>query len=341
MFMKCECYNVLKNIEDKLNSEGNFSYAYLDSLKYNGELDNLLDSYNVSNMFEDVLNSFLNILFDKSYDFFPNLKKILLHEADFVSLFRRFGYILSLYMDNKDAYRVFPLFLYSACLKYNVSIGDITVSNMSDLLVKNMDLSFFYNPNLERDLIEINMKPVGFYTDYSKYDEILSSNKIYYEDQTLFFVSTEYSVYLFELSELKKYPMYNADFIVRWVSRYHGDGYGFDVLSFDPTSMREKLIEVKSGKSKNITVTKEELKKIYKCIYDKNCDYYIYKCYFNKLSSELEYYVLKLDLENRYFVDVHRGDKYLISPYFYFKDGKQKVEASIEREDLYVKVKNL
>jgi hypothetical protein len=188
------------------------------------------------------------------------------------------------------------------------------------------------------DSVKVFSRISGLYTDYSKYDDKLKNNSINFDDSIEQFIWSEYSTFMYEIG-LTAFS--NTCDRVKWVSRFYGDGFGYDILSYDPNTKREKLIEVKSGRSSNIILTKNEFKKIYDCKKFGICDYYIYKCRYDE-NKEMKFYMLKYIFNENCFVDIERGDKYFISPYFEFNNkGVQEVKASIEIEDVYKKTKEM
>lgn len=333
--MKSICYQKLEMIEEEINKQLGFSYSTLDKLKESNILDKMLELYDIPNYLKNELLTFLNILDNPILNNFPYLRKILLHESSLITIFRRFGYIISLYLNNVDCYRVFPLFIKEMINKFEIE--NYKNLPIEEILNKKMDLDYSYNPNAKRNLIEVSLKPLNWYTNYSEYEEKMKTNTLNLNDQTEFFIWSEYYTYISEYNELKQYSEYNTDCVVRWVSRDHGDGYGFDILSYDPVLKKQKLIEVKSGKSEWIELTRNELKKLYEVDYN-NCDYYIYRYYYNQEMNKIELYKLKYDSLQEKFIDINDPNNvYYISPYFYFEDSIQKVGIAIEPEKEFIK----
>jgi len=334
-FMDSVSYQKLEIIQEEINNQFGFSYNTLNNLKENGYLDKILELYDIPYCLKNELISFFNMLDNPDLNNFPYLRKILLHESDFVKIFRDFGYIISLYLNNQNCYRVFPLFLKEMIDKFEIDYyKDLPIE---DILNKRMDLKYSYNRNEERNLVEISPKSRNIYTDYSKYEEKIRMNTLNIYDLTEFFIWAENYSYILEYNELKKYPEYNTDCIVRWISKYHGDGYGFDILSYDPILKKQKLIEVKSGKSDLIELSRNELKILYEAV-ENNCDYYIYRYYFNVKTQNLEFYKLKYDAVQEKFIDINNPNNvFYISPYFYFEDDKQKIGIAIETEKEFYK----
>lgn len=334
--MDSVCYQKLEMIQEGINKQLGFSYSTLDKLKGSNVLNALLNEYDIPKYLKSELESFLNIFNDKIYDDFPYLRKVLLHESNFVKIFGSFGYIISLYLDNKECYRVFPLFLKEMIDKFN--LDNYKNLPIEEMLNKRMDLEYFYDPNTERNLVDVCVKLQNCYTNYLKYDEKIKNNTLNLNDQTEFFIWSEYMTYMLEYEELSKYPEYNVGSVVRWISKEHGDGYGFDVLSYDPISKRQKLIEVKSGKHNWMELTRNELKVLYEAV-DNDCDYYIYRYHYNALKNNIDFYKLKYDSKKGTFIDINNSDNvFYISPYFKYENDYPKACFSIESEKEFKKL---
>ena len=334
-------YDRLMYMEENINKNGGFSYNKLDELNKEGLLDEILDSLFIDEMLEKELSDFLLILNSKEFDNHSFLRKILLYESDLIKTFRRFDYVLSLHFNNKEAYRVFPL-LFLECVKYFKLPGcdKLTLDKVESTLIKYIDFETAYNPNANRVLTEISNKPMGLYTDYSLYDEKLNSNKpINFNDSTEFFVWSEYFTYKREISNASKYVLNKCNNYVRWVSRYNGDGFGYDILSYDFENNREKLIEVKSGIGKNFELTETEYRVLNRCINTQNSDYYIYRYYYNYDSNELEFTKLIYDKEKNIFVDVDSPNNiYHLSYYFNYDNNRTSIKAKVVPEVEYQKL---
>lgn len=323
--MKNLCYETLNIIEAEINKKIGFSYNILDKLKEQNLLDQLIELSNVPNYLKDELNIFLDILTTDIYNDFPYIRKILLHESNFVEIYIKFGYIISLYVNNKNCYRVFPLFIKELINKFEMD----KYKNLpiEEIINTRMDLNYNYDPNLKRNLIEVVYKAKNCYTDYSKYENKIKDNSLNIHDQTEFFIYSENQTYMLEYNELKNFPEYNLDCIVRWVSKDHGDGYGFDVLSYDPILKRQKLIEVKSGKNTYFELTINEFKVAQEAMQN-NCDYYIYRYYYDIAQNIMNFFKLKYNENN--FIDVQNPNNIFdINPYNYVQNNIQKMSVAI------------
>lgn len=323
--MKNLCYETLNIIEAEINKKIGFSYNILDKLKEQNLLDQLIELSNVPNYLKDELNIFLDILTTDIYNDFPYIRKILLHESNFVEIFNRFGYIISLYLNDTNCYRVFPLFIKELINK--LEMDKYKNIPIEEIINTRMDLDYGYNPNLKRDLIEVVYKTKNYYTDYSKYENKIRDNSLNIHDQIEFFIYSEKQAYMLEYNELKNFPEYNLDCIVRWVSKDHGDGYGFDVLSYDPILKKQKLIEVKSGKNTYFELTSNEFKVAQEAMQN-NCDYYIYRYYYDIAQNIMNFFKLKYNENN--FIDVQNPNNIFdINPCNYTYNNIQKMSVAI------------
>ena len=88
---------------------------------------------------------------------------------------------------------------------------------------------------------------------------------------------------------------------VKWVARDVGDGFGFDILSFDPYTSEEIIIEVKGTRLKqnefNFELTNKENQFLYSSVNDpnNNSKYLIYHVYIDKYNNEDIYPVSIVD----------------------------------------------
>ena len=325
-----QCYEQLKVLDEKINKELGYSYDNLKKLKDESLFDSLIEKNNIDIYLKKDFNAFMDILFNNMLDEFPYLKKIFLHESNYVQIFSAFGYETSLYINNLDAYRFFPRHVKSCMDKFNLeNYKNLSYDEIEYKLKKYMDIYYYFDLNAKRNLAEVINRYPNLYTDYSKGEEKIINNTLNINDPVEFFIWSEYYTYINEYYELSKYKIYNPNCLVRWVSKNHGDGYGFDILSYDPILKRQKLIEVKSSKYDNYNLNLLEYKVSMK-ISDK-CDYYVYE-YHQDENHNISLIKLKYEKEKKLFIDATNNENiYHTSPYFCFdKNGVQKVLFSIE-----------
>lgn len=331
-----ECYNTLEYIWDNINRQIGCSFDTLNELNNEGKIEKIFNDFKIDELLKKELNDFINLLYTKIYNDFPYLRKLILNESSFIQIFNRFSYIIGLYCGNKDVYRKLPLYLKTLLEKLDVYYyKDLSLEEIDKTLRDRMSLMYRYDPNSDRNLIELNYKPKNFYTDYNLYQDKITNNKLNILNQTEFFIWSEKNTFENEYNELSKYPEYTTGVVVRWVSKEHGDGYGYDVLSYDPILRRQKLIEVKSGRSKNINLTFTEFKEINEAVKN-NCDYYVYKYYLDEKNS-LFLNKLKYDVINDVFIDTSTNEVYHLSPYFE-EQNMYKIKVALEEEKVYKKI---
>ena len=337
----CSCIQKFDELHDFVNQNHNgYSYPRLRELKSLNLLDKMIEDRKINEDFYQELISFFNILFTRTLDDIPFVKKILLHESNLVFIFRKYGYEMSLYMNDLSAHRFFPIFIKDCIDSFNINeLKNYSYEMIEKILKENMDINYYYDPNYERDLAELVQKYTNSYTDYRKYDDKIKNNKLNINDQTELFIWAENEAYNREYMNIKQYNMYNADYIVRWVSKNHGDGYGFDVLSYDPINKKQKLIEVKSSRVGKFILTGQEFRVLNSIKKRNDVDYYIYE-YYKDINNNIQLSQLKYDKEKNIFVDIITGEIHYISPYFWFDEDKiQRVSAAVEPEKVYKKCK--
>lgn len=335
------CYNQLKFMQDCINNKGGFSHNKLDELNEKNELVKMFTALNIDELLRYEFYSFIRLV-ESNNEYHEHLNKIFTHEAEFLNIFSQFGYVLSLYFGNKEAYRNFSLFFKECSRHYNISkYANMSVEQIEKFLSRYLDIYTEYNYNSKRYLNLVAGKIPELYTTYSKYDNKLNNKNepINYKDKDEFFVYSEYDSYQRELHALSYYYLSNPKDYVKWVSRYHGDGYGYDILSYDIKRNREKLIEVKSGITDNIDLTRIEYKTMLDTINRPYSDYYIYKYYYDADIKIVILTVLKYNKEKNVCVDVNTNEIYKFIPYFYFDEkGNQKVSVDVVKEEKYNKL---
>lgn len=271
-------------------------YGYqidIKKLKETNKLDEMLESLDIIPLLKYDITTYLNFLLDENSGNYYN-KKVLLEYYFKNDLNYNAQYILCLYCNNEDAYRNLPILLKSLIDKLDIpKFKYLNINYLTSLIYKYYDLIDGYDPNIQKYICEFKNKPCGFYTRYDDYDKKYDPSKINITDSTEFFVWSEHKTYDEEFNSLKETKFVNN---VKWISREFGDGYGFDILSYDPILNKEKLIEVKSGVSENFYLTENEVAVMLKCQFH-NANYYIYKYCYNKDNNTVYKIELKYEPE--------------------------------------------
>lgn len=271
-------------------------YAYqmdIKKLKESGKLDEMLESLDIIPLLKYDLITYLNFLLDEKNGNYYN-KKILLEHYFKNELDYNAQYILCLYSNNEEAYRNLPLLLNSLINKLDIpKLKYLNINYLTSLIYKYYDLIDGYDPNIKKYICEFKNKPCGFYTKYEDYDKTYDPKKINVYDTKEFFVWSEHKIYDDEFNALKETNFINN---VKWVSREFGDGYGFDILSYDPILHKEKLIEVKSGLSENFCLTENEVSVMQSCS-SHDANYYIHKYCYNRDNNTVYKIELKYEPE--------------------------------------------
>ena len=326
------CYDRLDYVEKIINSNGGFSYIKLDEMNKNNKLKTLLEENEIDKLFKEELIRFIGILEDKNLDYHPYLRRLMLHESEYIKIFinKTYNRMLSLYLDSEKSYRNLIIFFRDCVQHYDIEkYKELSLEDIDEILFNNMDLRAWYDLNSQKNLIEVDTRVAELYTNYSNYDYKLSTNSINVLDKTEFFIWSEWYTYINELAQLSKFGMDNY---AKWVSRYDGDGYGYDVLSYDLENKREKLIEVKSGQSSNITLTDTEYNVLKQMENKQHCDYYIYKYYYTASDNTIYGIILKYDRYSGLFINIKNPDeKYEIETCEYTDNG------GFKRKGAYIK----
>ena len=333
-------YDKMNALWTYTNTYGGCSFDTLDKYKENGSLDKIIDMYCSEELLNKLLD-FLNILFNPSFDTFPYLRKLTLHESELVEIYRRFGYPLALYINNKEAYYQFPLYIRGLIdkyvIRYNKDQKEISFEELEKRLNKYMDLVYDYNSDNIFRITPMFRYP-GNIKDYDKYEDKIINHTLSRDNIDEYSILAEQYAYEMEKNIISNYSEYNTDTIVKWISKDYGDGYGYDVLSYDPILKRQKVIEVKSSKFNNYELTKNEFKELQKMKDMENCDYYVYEYDFS-IDNYVIYRILKYDPVKDKLIDTNTDIRYSLSPYFSYKDSNiiPKVYISIEPEGKVIK----
>ncbi len=311
-------FNELSRFESLLKSEGFVSHSDLKELYDQGILCNMMDSNGVVNELKRDLIIFLDDLFS-DYPYYYH-KKIMMERFTNTINWNSY-YILALYSGNELAYRNLPLILKLLIEKLDItkykyySIEDITAR-----VYKTFDIRAGYDYNRNQYLCEIIHKIYSF--KYFKYDQVYDYHKPDCSTVEGFSVWAEHREYDNEMVRyMNKYSKYEP----LWVARSDGDGYGFDILSFDNKSNKERLIEVKSGRRKTFSLTENELK-VMRNSHIKNSDYYIHKYYLNEANNMIEYNKYKYIPEYDAICDLN-GNYYDINMYKTYDDYNNLVNS--------------
>ena len=306
--MDSVCYKLLEEVRKELEERNLVSYSDYDELKRQGILDRIINNKHILGCLETEVRKFFNILDSEYYKDKPAYRKQLMYQNSYVAIVNNniFNYLLCLYFNIEETYRIFPLFTLEIAKKFNIDkYKDMTFQEMFKLLNDNMDLTRKYDYKYKKELIELVPR---YPSDvYQKYDIMQST--INFDNIEEYFVMTEYDAFL---EECKRAEDEDEGAIVNHTARNLGDGFGYDVYSYDSNSNREKLIEVKSGRYTTFYLTLNEFKVLQKTKDQQKTDYYIYKSFYNMATNLPEVYILKYDKDEDIFIDQY-NDRYEIS----------------------------
>ena len=298
-----EVYDILLKYEDE---KAQRTYAYIDKLKESGELDIGIESLDILETIKFELKKYLDLLFDKDglYKNYPNKRALLLEKNETLRLLDSFGYILSSYCGNEKVYRDFPAYL--KLLIDELKIEDYKYKLPEDIeleLQKTVGLRVAYDNRYERVLKDINYKYAGHYINYDPIVEKIEKGEKTLVDSDDYWVWAEYSAYQLELRKMRLFGL--KEELVEWVSRYDGDGYGYDILSIDPATLREKVIEVKAKRNEYKFLNITEYEYIKNMDIDSKVDYYMYAYRHNYKTHKTELTILLYKPDTGVFYNVY------------------------------------
>lgn len=219
---------------------------------------------------------------------------------------------LSAYLDDLNSYRNFPLTIKNIIDKLNIekykdqSLDDIT----NRVLKYHRCYKWNNNPNYGHTTIDVYANNKIDSDKYKLFDSTINLNDLInfdydnvpsrfvsWENHCNLFILSEYLQFLEEASILSKHKINNEGNLF-YVAKAYGDGFGFDILSINPNTGKEKLVEVKSGSGSSFTLTNNEYNVMKNCHLN-DAEYYIYfyklNEYDNKLTVEEYFYDPTID----------------------------------------------
>ena len=247
-------------------------------------------------------------------------------------------------------------YLISKEFNYNISSYDDLLLFFQYLLNSDNNIlynqrSFVFNEKIDFSSFQNNSK-IKQRNIYPSDDEIVSNfevAKMLYgkgyknltEDEKNFYNQAvgmyfEREVYNYEYNYLCGKKRSDLAKKMIWVSKDVGDGFGYDILSFNPETEKEKLIEVKGSLSHintgEIELTHNEMRQFLNSfnMNDSNysSDYYVYKCMY--LNSYMWYYIIGSKKDAPYFniVDIN-GTEFTYDEESY-KNKAEKIKIKVK-----------
>lgn len=312
----------LDELMDYFNKNGGRSFERINELKNTNVLDMAIETNNLHAYIKELILDFINILDDPTLEKYPYTKKIKIYNMELFKVFNLYGYELSSYFNNTNAYRNFPLFIKSAAIKFGIiKYADMPINELDSLLNSYVDLVHQINVNSHRYEVLVMLRYFDNKNKYDNYESKKNKNKLDFNDINDLFIASEDHTYILENSLL-----YGTNCRASWVARYFGDGYGYDILSYDRETLKEKLIEVKSGYGNNFKLTKNEHKTMVEATNNSNCEYYIYKYTRNAINNNIYLTIYKYDKEKDLLVDINNKNNICtLTPNQYFDDNHGRI----------------
>ena len=307
-------------------------------------LSDLFDKYQVYNFLRKTVEDFLSFyLVDNTSKGFYK-KQLEQNSSPLFPIYQHFEYLICNYIGKREIYGSFPAFLKGLVEFFELTNIKLDTEGYYKML-KESDYNKFeekYRKDYER--LFILPRPRNPQNDYNRYNMAIIGENINFTDSEIRWRWAEKDVYSMERKNLFQNNISDYDKKVIWVSRYHGDGFGYDILSYDSETDKEKLIEVKTTQGRGFELSSEELRRMYNVINNDYCDYYIYGYFFK--GQEHKLVKLKLDKETVSFIDIENNDRYYISPSTSYSKDEYKeiyngeIKIYLEKEDEYTELKN-
>ena len=287
-----ESYDKVYDVMDYINKQGGRSQARVDELKSTGKLDEIYNKFGIDNIIKNEIETFVNILFNKNLDKYPLTKRTYLYNCDILRIFNIFGYEIGALFNDSDSYHRLPRFIKNCSLHFGIYYD---YNEFDKLIYYYLDIDNNYDPNRKRDEQDITAKFKQAYTNYDDYLKLIYSGNYDLNDRNTLYIFSELLSVINEETLL-----HNTCYQSIWVAKDFGDGYGFDVISYDLDYEREKAIEVKSGKRDFFTLTKNEYQVLNRLKDYNTIDYYVYHYYLNNSINKYIY-----DYDNNIFRDIN------------------------------------
>ena len=264
-----ESIKMLNDLANELNNDGINGFVLMEEEYKQKRLFNKINYDLFSQYLRSDLEMYLDYLF-KDQNNYRYFKKIQLEEItkknirDYQNYYKILK-LLTYYTENPEAYRNLPVLIYSLIKKLNLkNYKYLTFEDIKAKIYENYDLKELYDFNAEKNICEILYKLSP--QDYNDIDQYYDCSDYHKTPQNIFWKWAEKNSYE---DELRKNNLYYYPFKPIWVAREKGDGYGYDILSYDISKYKEKLIEVKTNR---IYITDTELEVMRNCYY-KNAIY--------------------------------------------------------------------
>ena len=242
------------------------------------------------------LQRFLNNLYDDTKPFFFKQNE-LYKSVDYEWIDYIASYFYAVRLDDEALADDFTELMFSLIRNF------LPYINLSYDKFKERTIEMFRYITLEDDRITISFPKYN-----PKYDEILPMLDVMpldYNNTDMFYIWAEREAYK---SEIRNNPQNS----IIWVAKEEGDGYGYDVLNYNPFENKENAIEVKASKYNSFGLTENERDYAFKSRYYMNTDYSIYHYFHNPVSGEDSLTKYYLDKETGLFIG-NDGFEYSIS----------------------------
>lgn len=316
------CLERFNQLKDDLKSKS----IDIDVYNTKKQVDILFNQYDIATSFFSEIERVLDLIYGKEYPDLPHYRKLLVNESPIIDLCldEDFKKLFSIYMQAPDVYYDFNRFIFQ-CKEWLINFDYMDINHIQ-LLDK---IEKFFNIGCNGDQRVILRKNVHVQKEKRKYtfDDYFNNN-IPNENAFLF---SEFDTYYNEQIKLLNDNPEWAE-LCEFVSEYFGDGYGYDVYTYDPYAKREKLIEVKYTRTGTIRFTRNEYLTAKTPIDGIQHDYYVY-CYFHDENDQFYIYVFKYNSEKDLFINIKDSSSYFFVDRYGFRNGEQ-IITILEPEDI-------
>ena len=245
---------MLGDLRKKLSNMGYRTFDSISNIPNEKLIEMMINDGIVDQLRIDFQNLFEILIYDETTPFYH--KKAII--CNMLRGFNKYpAYILSAFCGNTALYDMTPCLFDELAKKLQLE----DFKNF-DWKVYYICLNEFFSLYKKVDIEELKHSKLFIPKPLNDYKPELLGDELVREDLTnrnRIFMWAEKQAYEHE-KKLLSSTSYADD--VLWLSKDYGDGYGFDVLSYDLETGKEKLIEVKSGEKSSFILTPNEYKQM-------------------------------------------------------------------------------
>ena len=296
-----------------------------------------MNDYSIPELLADEVQKFYRAINNEYY----YESRINLFNSQFLRVYSNelFNKLISIYVGDINSYKLLPLFFHNCAIKTNLKYYDPEDYDIyKDYINRIFELT--YKIDQEEKHSEICILPSKTKINENKYIDFYGYGVSGVTTREMASVYGECLDCNNMIDILKRRGIYNPENYVKWIAEDIGDGYGFDVYGSSPLDRIELLSETKTGSSKKIYLTENELRVAKETLTIEKCEYYINKYQYTKDTAGLvditdmrnNHRTLHMNKDLGVFIEM---DAYL-NPIFYIAVKDTTQENGKQKEVIYL-----